>query len=277
MLEFQQLKSKVYVIAEAACSHEGNYQRARNMIEIANAAGCDCIKFQAFNPDHIPNLSKREYNYLVKVGFDITSFEKLKKYAEELEIDFLLTAFDTNSVNLCKELGLTTIKVPSGRVTDLPFIDYIQERFDDIIVSSGMLSRIEIIHLKRKYKKKMKWLHCVTAYPAPEAELNLNALKGNMFEGFSDHTLSTMVPAIAVACGARIIEKHFTMSRGLPGPDQKCSLEPIELMDMMKNIRDIEVMLGKMEKEVMPCEEAMKYRQVKRERIKNGKVEPGRK
>lgn len=267
-----------YLIAEAGCSHNGNLARAINMIDIASATGCDCVKFQAFNPDKIPNITDQEYKYLNKVVFNKTDFEKLQKYCNEKRIDFLLTAFDYASVDLCIELGCNTIKVPSGRVTEEPFMKYIRSKYkpENIIVSSGMLKRLDITYLKRKFPN-MIWLHCVTAYPAPEDQMNLNVLKGTSFEGLSDHTISTWVPAIAVACGAKIIEKHFTMSRGLPGPDQRCSLEPVELMDMVKNVRDVEKMLGDAHKQIMPCEEAMKYRQVIKKGNKSGKTKSSNK
>jgi len=253
---------KTYVIAEAACAHDGNMEYAKNMIDIAAAAGCDAVKFQAFIPRKIPNITKQEQEYLEKVQFEKSHFQELMKYLGD-RMDFLLTPFDTDSVDLCVELGLEWIKVPSGRVTDEPFIQYIRSKYppERIIVSSGMLDRYQILHLKRRLPK-MIWLHCVTAYPAPEEQMNLHVLRKLMFDGISDHTLSTFVPALAVACGAKIVEKHFTLSRSLPGPDQRCSLEPMELMDMVHQIRWTEKVLGGGSKRIMPCEHKMQYRQV---------------
>lgn len=261
-----------YIIAEAACAHNGNIQNAIGMIDVAMAAGCDAVKFQAFNPDYIPNITEYEKRYLEKVQFNKMDFEQLRDYAGNRGVDFFLTPFDFASVDLCIELGMSKVKIPSGRLTDGPFVQYIQDRFDNLIVSTGMLEQNEIIKIKKRVKAK--WLHCVTAYPAPEDQLNLNVLKGKTFDGLSDHTISTWVPAIAVACGAEIIEKHFTLSRGLPGPDQRCSLEPVELMDMVKNVRDVEKMLGSGKKRLMPCEQDMKYRKVNRkcERKDDGKT-----
>ena len=250
------------MIGEAACAHNGNLQTAKAMVDIAAAAGCDAVKFQAFNPDHIPNITDQEQRYLEQVQFSKRDFEILQSYCGN-RIEFLLTPFDLGSIDLVLELGLDKVKVPSGRVTDKSYMSKIRENFrpENIIVSSGMLDRQEIVNLKKKMPG-MLWLHCVTCYPAPEDQLNLHLLKGRMFQGFSDHTISTLAPAIAVACGAEIIEKHFTMSRGYPGPDQKCSLEPLELMDMVRNIRTTEKMKGSEQKRVMDCEQTMYYRKV---------------
>ena len=253
---------RVYIIAEAACAANGNLHTAKKMIDVAVAAGCDAIKFQAFNPDKVPNITEQERKYLEGAQFNLQDFRALKMYVGG-RLNFLLTPFDNDSIDMVLALGLDTVKVPSGRVTDVEFMKKIRGNFRPrrIIVSSGMLEKMEIIRLKKKMGD-MKWLHCVSAYPAPEEALNLHLLNGKMFQGFSDHTLSTWVPAIAVTQGAKIIEKHFTMSRANPGPDQRVSLEPLELMDMVRNIRTVEKMIGTEQKRIMECEQGMLYRKV---------------
>ena len=254
------MKNKTYIIAEGACAHEGNFDAAKEMIRIAKIAQVDAIKFQIFNPNNIPNITSIEREYLEKVQFTKEDFKQLMLIAEG--IDFFLTPFDIASIDACKELGLDTIKIPSGRVTDIPYMTHIFSKgFKRIFVSSGMLNQQDLIWLKAKFPG-MIWLHCVTAYPAPEEEMNLNVLKGKTFDGLSDHTLSTDVPSIAVACGAKYIEKHFTLNRNQPGPDQKCSLEPLELMDMVHKVRRTEIILGNSIKKVMPSEAKMAYRMV---------------
>jgi len=252
---------KTYVIAEAACAHQGRPELARRMIDIAVAAGCSCFKTQAFRPELIPNLTERERKYLDKVQPSYRMLEMLRDYCEG-KIDFMLTPFDIPSVTDIMELGLDTIKVPSGRLFDTPFIDAIKASGKKIIISTGMCDYNEVMNSKRKFSKSTKWLHCVSSYPLVYKDCNLNVLRGQMFDGLSDHTLSAWVPAVAVACGAEIIEKHFTLRRTLAGPDMRVSLEPLELMDMVKNIRDVEIMLGNNKKNIMESEQEMLYRKV---------------
>lgn len=254
--------NKTYIIAECACAHVGNIEYAKRMIDIAINCGCDAVKFQAFNPDKIPNITQQEYEFLVKAAFNKQHFQELIKYNDN-RAEFLLTPFDMDSIDLCRELAMPMVKVPSGRVTDKKHLSYIRKHWEpsNIIVSAGMLHKVEVSKIKSG-NPGMKWLHCVSAYPAPIEQLNLNVLKGSTFDGFSDHTLSTWVPALAVACGAKIIEKHITLSRGLSGPDQRCSIEPEELFSMVQNIRDVEKMMGSGAKSISDCERKMMYRKV---------------
>lgn len=253
--------NKTYIIAEAACAHNGDMNLARRMIDIAVASGCDCVKFQAFYPDQIPQITDVERAYLEKCQFNLEQFKKLLDYCDN-RIDFLLTPFDIPSIQNIVELQLDTIKVPSGRLFDGPFVDAIKATNKKLIISTGMCAYDELRGQKRKFPKDSLWLHCTSSYPTPYGDLNLHVLRGNMFDGLSDHTLNPHVPGIAVACGARIIEKHFTMSRGLPGPDMKVSLEPIELMEMVRFVRDVEQMLGDGKKKIEDSEQAMIYRKV---------------
>jgi sialic acid synthase SpsE len=253
---------KTYVIAEAACAHQGKLDLAMRMVDVAVAARCDCFKTQIFRPELIPNISREERKYLDNCVFDNVQFRKLRDYCEG-RIDFLLTPFDIPSVARILELQLNTIKVPSGRLFDMPFMAAVKSTSRKLIISTGMCDYKEIQITKRKFAKSTKWLHCTSSYPTKYKDLNLSVLKGKMFDGLSDHTLCTWVPAIAVGIGAKIIEKHFTLRRTLPGPDMKVSLEPLELMEMVRNIRDVEKMLGDGKKKIEEAEKAMIYRKVK--------------
>jgi len=253
--------TKTYLIAEGACAHNGNFDIAKRMVDIAIGAKVDCVKFQLFRPELIPNISRAERKYLDKCEFTIEQFGKLKEYCGT-QIDFMLTPFDIPSVRGIEELQLDIIKVPSGRLFDIPFMAAIKSTGKKLIISTGMCKYQEIRLAKRNYPKDTKWLHCTSAYPLEYKDLNLSVLKGSMFDGLSDHTLSVDVPAIAVACGANIIEKHFTLRRTLPGPDMKVSLEPIELFDMVQKVRDVEIMLGDGKKKIEDSEQEMLYRRV---------------
>jgi len=155
------------------------------------------------------------------------------------------------------ELGQAILKDDEAE-----FIDAIRATGKKLIISTGMCGYMEIRGTKRYFPKDSKWLHCTSTYPCDYRDLNLSVLKGNMFDGLSDHTLCVDVPSIAVACGAKVIEKHFTLRRTLPGPDMKVSLEPIELFDMVRKIRDVEIMLGSGKKRIEDSEQAMMYRRI---------------
>jgi len=256
--------SKTYIIAEMACAHNGKLDLAMRMVDVAVAARCDCVKTQIFRPDLIPNISREERKYLDKCVLSNRHMEMLRDYCKG-RIDFLLTPFDIPSVTRIYELGLDTIKIPSGRLFDIPFIAAIKSTNKKLIISTGMYNYEEIKHTKRKFAKSTKWLHCTSGYPVEYKDLNLSVLKGKMFDGLSDHTVCTWVPAVAVGIGARIIEKHFTLRRTLPGPDMKVSLEPLELMEMVRNIRDVESMLGDGHKKIEEAEKVMLYRRVDNE------------
>lgn len=252
---------KTYIVGAMECCHNGSFDLARRMVDIAIAAKVDCVKTQIFRPDLIPNISREERKYLDKCVLSTRQFELLRDYCKG-QIDFLLTPFDIPSVKRIEELRLDTIKIPSGRLFDIPFIAAIKSTGKKLIISTGMCEYEEIRQTKRKYPKETIWLHCTSSYPTEYKDLNLSVLKGNMFDGLSDHTLCTWVPAIAVGMGARVIEKHFTLRRTLPGPDMKVSLEPLELMEMVRNIRDVELMLGNGKKKLEESEKAMMYRRV---------------
>lgn len=253
-----------FIIAEAACSHGGDLSRAMAMVEIAATAGCDAIKFQAFVPELIPNVTDDEIAFLKRCVWSEGQWENLRNYCGN-HIKFMATPFDKPSVDLLLRLGVDTIKVPSGRLTDKPFADYIRDTGKNVIASTGMLDWKEVRYLHLRYPK-WRFLHCTSSYPCPTKDVNLSVLRRGMFAGLSDHTRNTWIPAIAVAMGAEIVEKHFTLSRSLDGPDQKVSLEPDELREMMDHVRFVETALGSMDKRVQKSELAMLYRKVTDER-----------
>ena len=254
-------RQSTYIIAEGACAHQGDWDLARRMCDIAMGARADCVKFQIFRPDLIPNISRDERKYLDKCEFSVDRFGKLREYCGK-DIDFLLTPFDIPSVQNVVDLGLSTIKVPSGRLFDKPYMDAVKATGKKLIVSTGMCDDAEVRKARVDMPKGTTWLHCTSSYPCSYTDLNLSVLRSRLFDGLSDHTLSTIVPSIAVAMGAKFIEKHFTLRRTLPGPDMKVSLEPLELMDMIRLIRDVEIMMGDGIKKIEKSEQDMMYRKV---------------
>lgn len=201
-----------------------------------------------------------------KLELSFEQFIELKRYCDEMRIKFLSTPFDLDSIEFLKKLGMKIWKVPSGEITNLPYLRKIAEVADEIILSTGMSDLCEIskaVEILKKENKKILILHCNTEYPTPMEDVNLRAMellkeKFNVEVGYSDHTLGIEVPIAAVALGARIIEKHFTLDKNMEGPDHKASLEPEELKKMVAGIRNIEEALGKKQKEVTESEKKNK-------------------
>ncbi len=264
------MKSNVIIIAEAGVNHNGDITTAKQLIDVAIEAGVDYVKFQTFKAETIvsPTAKKAGYQSENTGGTDELQFEMLKnlelsheahlelmKYCEAKGIQFFSTAFDVDGVNYLDSLGLDMFKIPSGELTNYPYLRTIAQKNKPIILSTGMgaLGEIEdALAILIKYgarKDQITVLHCNTEYPTPMEDVNLKAMTtiGNAFGvqvGYSDHTLGIEVPIAAVALGASIIEKHFTLDRNLPGPDHKASLEPAELRAMVAAIRNIEKAIG---------------------------------
>ena len=297
------MKKPVYIIAEAGVNHNGNFELAKSLIEVASSAGADAVKFQTFKASKLANknLTKAKYQedntsttnetqfeMLKKLELDIVNYHELKKLSDSLGIDFLSTAFDEDSLNFLVDLGVNKLKIPSGEITNLPFIWKIAKSRKPLIVSTGMcsISDVElalatIYHshnsisepksldeiwnmwsLKNEdmnFNESINLLHCTSQYPAPLKEINLKCIDTlhqafNLPVGYSDHTDGIEVSIAAVARGASIIEKHFTLDKELEGPDHKASLDPIELSSMIASIRNIEDALGSSIKNIQPCE-----------------------
>lgn len=263
------MKKPTYIIAEAGVNHNGSLILAKKLIDVAADAGVDAVKFQTFITENVVTKRAEKASYQKdNTGNDESQFEMIKKlelnendhvelvqYCEERKIQFCSTAFDLESVELLKKLKMPFWKIPSGEITNFPYLKKIGSFNEKIVISTGMSSLGEIedalnvlINAGTK-REKISILHCNTEYPTPIADVNLNAMKtiGDAFMlnyGYSDHTLGIEVPIAAVALGATIIEKHFTLDKCLEGPDHIASLEPKELKAMVEAIRNVDLCFG---------------------------------
>lgn len=270
---------KVYIIAEAGVNHNGSLENAKKLIEKAKIAGADAVKFQTFIPElNISKTAEKASYQKVNTGNNESQLEMVKKlflnvdahkemikHCKKTGIEFLSTPFDLESINILHDLGLQTIKIPSGEVTNFPYLKKLGKLNKRIILSTGMCylgeieTAINILIDAGTLRNKISLLHCNTEYPTPMEDVNLLAMKTmhNAFKletGYSDHTLGIEIPIAAVALGATIIEKHFTLDKLMEGPDHKASLEPEELSAMVAAIRNIEKALGDGIKRPSPSE-----------------------
>lgn len=272
--------NKVIIIAEAGVNHNGDYQRAVEMVYAAKAAGADYVKFQTAVPELVISsiAPKAEYqkeatgtqesqlDMCRKIHLKLDDYAPLKKLCDEVGIGFMSTPFDLVSIDCLKALNMDYWKIPSGEITNLPYLRKIGRLGQKVILSTGM-SRIEEVETALKIledsgtpRKDVILLHCNTQYPTPMTDVNLKAMEAlrtlNVASvGYSDHTMGIEVPMAAVALGASVIEKHFTLDKTLPGPDHKASLDPNELKMMVKSIRNIELALGSGVKKVTESEQ----------------------
>ena len=260
---------RVFIIAEAGVNHNGSIEIAKKLIDIASESGADAVKFQTFKAknlltkkaikaDYQKKTSENEetqYDMIKKLELDFESHSELIYYCKKKRIMFLSTPFDHESINLLDNLGLEIFKIPSGEITNLPYLRHIGKLKKKVILSTGMSNFIEIesalnILIQSGTKKKdITILHANSQYPTPIEDVNLRAMvsigkKLNINYGYSDHTLGIEVDIAAVALGASCIEKHFTLDKKMDGPDHKASLEPHELKNMVNAIRNIEVAFG---------------------------------
>jgi len=261
--------NKVFIIAEAGVNHNGSIKLAKKLIDAAVGACADAVKFQTFKTESLvsKNATKADYqkettdskesqfDMIKKLELDLETHKELISYCNEKNIMFLSTPFDHDSIKLLNSLGLEIFKIPSGEITNIPYLKAIGVLNKKVILSTGMsnLSDIEyaletLISAGTK-KENITILHANTMYPTPMNDVNLKAMntikeafKVNV--GYSDHTLGIEIPTAAVALGANVIEKHFTLDKNMEGPDHKASLEPDELKAMVKAIRNIEMALG---------------------------------
>ena len=257
------------IIAEAGVNHNGSLEMAFELIEAASDAGADVVKFQTFKAENLVTQSATKADYqLGTTDSKETQFEMIKKLelshdmhlkliarCKEKSIRFSSTGFDASSVDVLIKLGVDFLKVPSGEITNLPYLRHVGSKRLPIILSTGMCtmqeveSALEIIEKAGTGKADIIVLHCNTQYPTPMEDVNLRAMlsmekKLGVKVGYSDHTLGIEVPIAAVALGATVIEKHFTLDRSMNGPDHAASLEPDELKQMVKSIRNIEKAKG---------------------------------
>jgi len=270
----------VFIIAEAGVNHNGSVDLAKRLIDVACNSGADAVKFQTFKAENLvsKNAQKADYqkqttdalesqfDMIKKLELDVETHKELIAYCQEKDIMFLSTPFDHESINLLSDLGLKIFKIPSGEITNLPYLRHIGSLGKKVILSTGMSNlgevgdALNILINAGTSKDNITVLHANTMYPTPMEDVNLNAMLTIQKEfavavGYSDHTLGIEVDIAAVAMGASIIEKHFTLDKGMEGPDHKASLEPEELKAMVSAIRNIEKALGSNEKILSPSEE----------------------
>lgn len=258
-----------FIIAEAGVNHNGSLELAKKLVDVAALAGADAVKFQTFKAEKLvaknaqkadyqkqtTDAAESQYDMIKKLELDEAAHRELIRYCNDKKIRFLSTPFDHESIELLNALGMKIFKIPSGEITNLPYLRRIGELGKEVILSTGMadLGEIEdaldVLSTSGTPKEKITVLHATTEYPCPMGEVNLKAMGTiasafGVRAGYSDHTRGIEVPIAAVAMGASVIEKHFTLDRTMEGPDHKASLEPGELCAMVNAIRNIEQALG---------------------------------
>jgi N,N'-diacetyllegionaminate synthase len=263
------MHDRVLIIAEAGVNHNGDLSLAKKLIECAAEAGADMVKFQTFSASRLATQSahkaayqelasdrtESQFDMLKRLELSEAAHRQLRAHCENRSIEFFSSAFDVESIDLLHSLGLRLFKIPSGEITNLPYLRHIGRCAEEVILSSGMAtlgeieSAIGVLEIAGIERDRITVLHCTTEYPTPMVEVNLRAMQNigsalGVAVGYSDHTVGIEVAIAAVALGARVIEKHFTLDRGLPGPDHKASLEPHELKAMVSSIRNVEQALG---------------------------------
>ncbi|MCM1291249.1 MAG: N-acetylneuraminate synthase [Prevotella sp.] len=275
-------KDHTIIIAEAGVNHNGDLQMALQLVDAAAEAGADIVKFQTFKAKNIVTVNATRALYQIEnmSGEEISQFKMLEKLelsdsdhiaimnrCKERGIEFLSTPFDLESIDFLAHLGLNTWKIPSGEITNYFMLKEIAKHNGNVILSTGMSTideiseALEVLKINGQNPERVTLLHCTTQYPTPMEDVNLRALitLRDIFHlsiGYSDHTQGIEIPIAAVAVGASVIEKHFTLSRELPGPDHKASLEPSELKQMINAIRNIEKGMGDGRKRVTESEKS---------------------
>jgi N-acetylneuraminate synthase len=268
---------QVFIIAEAGVNHNGSLDLALKLIEAAKGTGADAIKFQSFRANLLASKSARKAAYqerttsatesqlqmLQSLELDVVAHRKLIDHCGKIGIQFLSSPFDIESADMLDDLKVPLFKIPSGEITNLPFLGHLARKGKPLILSTGMstLSEVEeaVSTIKASSTSQLTLLHCVTEYPAPYSEVNLRAMQTlkttfGLPVGYSDHTPGIEISVAAVALGAEVIEKHFTLDRSLPGPDHRASLEPDEFRQMVSAIRNTEAALGSGIKTPAACE-----------------------
>lgn len=273
------MKNRVLIIAEAGVNHNGDIGLAKQLIDVAAEAGADLVKFQTFNADRLVTHTAKKAEYqTLNTGSEESQHEMLRRleltdamhhqliaHCNLRNIRFFSTGFDINSIDLLLSLGQDHFKIPSGELTNLPYLRHIGKLGKIVILSTGMATlgdieaAIDVLEQAGTARDQITVLHCTTEYPTPMNEVNLRAMQSihtafGVAVGYSDHTQGIEVAIAAVAMGATVIEKHFTLDRSLPGPDHQASLEPAELKAMVTAIRNIEIALGDGIKRLTPSE-----------------------
>jgi len=269
--------SGVFIIAEAGVNHNGSLNTAKKMIEKAKEAGADCVKFQTFIAEKAvsvfaekakyqkerTNSEESQLDMIRKLELPFDDFQELNRICIQNEIEFLSTPFDLESVDFLENLNIKRWKIPSGEITNYPYLVRIAKTKKPIIMSTGMCDLSEIKDslsiLRENGANDISLLQCTTEYPVPFKDVNLNAMKTirdelNVTVGYSDHTIGIEIPIAATALGAKIIEKHFTLDKNMDGPDHQMSIAPDEFAEMVKAIRNVEAAFGNGKKTIMSSE-----------------------
>ena len=270
---------QVFIIAEAGVNHNGTLALAKQLVEAAAAAGADAVKFQTFKAENLVAASapkaayqkkttganESQFEMLKKLELSAADFIALKTHCTTHNILFMSTPFDLESIDFLADLGLEIFKIPSGELTNLPYLRKLGGLRKNLILSTGMADLAEVqaavaaLQQAGTRQEQLAVLHCNTEYPTPYEDVNLRVMETlrtalHLRIGYSDHTLGIEVSIAAVALGAQIIEKHFTLDKTMPGPDHQASLEPGELRQMVRAIRHIEIALGQRKKNPTPSE-----------------------
>ncbi len=266
-----------FIIAEIGVNHNGSLLMARKLVDSAKKCGADAVKFQTFTAGSLvtrsavkaayqkrrTSSSESQYEMLKKLELSREAHMALKKHCMKRGIEFLSSAFDEDGTDFLYGIGMRRFKIPSGEITNLPFLRHIARKKCPIILSTGMSTMKEVAEaldiIYSAGNRNVTLLHCVTEYPAPHAEINLMAMLSmkkqfKVEAGYSDHTVGIEIPIAAVALGAKVIEKHFTLDKNLPGPDHKASASPAEFAGMVAAIRNVEKALGDGVKKPARCE-----------------------
>lgn len=280
------ISNNCFIIAEAGVNHNGSVELAKELVNAAKEAGADAVKFQTFKTKNLVTKDARKAEYQIKNSGEESQYEMIKKlelspdefweiakYAEDKGIIFLSSPFDAESVDLLDKIDIPAFKIASGEITNFPLLKCIAKKQKPVILSTGMSTIGEVeeaLNLIEKYNDDIILMHCLTNYPAKKEDANLNVIKTLEYTfkrpvGFSDHTSGIEMSVAAVALGSCVIEKHFTIDKNLPGPDHKASLEPHELSEMVKAIRNIEKGLGNGIKK--PTDDEIKIKKLVRKSI----------
>ena len=298
----QNMYKKIFIIAEAGVNHNGRAETARKMVDVAVQAGADAVKFQTFRAENVVStrapkadyqkkaapIAETQLEMLKKLELGGEAQKEIKEYCREKGITFLSSAFDIEGLRLLKDMGLEIFKIPSGEITNLPYLREVGKLRGKVILSSGMSDlreigdALDVLTEEGTARADITVLHCNTEYPTPYGDVNLRAMLTiretfGVDVGYSDHTSGIEVPIAAAALGAKVIEKHFTLDRNMEGPDHGASLEPGELKMLVKAIRNVErAMEGDGEKR--PSSSEIKNREIARKSlvaacvIKNGEI-----
>lgn len=263
------MSKKILIIAEAGVNHNGDLKIAKELIDVAADAGADFVKFQTFNPSLLVSSYAKQATYQQKnTGINQSQLEMLTnlelkecdhnsliEHCKNKKINFLSTSFDIQSTKFLRKLDLGLFKIPSGEITNLPYLELIGSYQGKVILSTGMANlgeieaAIQVLEKNGTTRNQITLMHCTTEYPAPFSEVNLKAMRSlkeafGTNIGYSDHTIGITISIAAAAQGASVIEKHFTLDKNMPGPDHKASLDPKELQNLIHSIRIVEKSLG---------------------------------